>query len=74
MSEEMSEEIRIERTIRRTDLGLEFEDKLLQISGKESGKNDISEEFKEELWDDMSVDMDSLLEEFGVNHSKVRRD
>lgn len=56
--------IKIERTIWKRDYGLETKDKLIQISGKELGGNP-SIEFKDQLWEDMSIDIDELIEEFG---------
>lgn len=62
----MSEEfIKIERTIWKRSYGMETKDKLIKISGKELGGNDLSPEFKEQLWEDMSIDIDELIEEFG---------
>jgi hypothetical protein len=62
----MAEEfIKIERTIWRRSYGLETSDKLIKISGEELGGFDLSPEFKEQLWEDMSIDIDELMEEFG---------
>jgi hypothetical protein len=60
-----AEFIKIERTIWRRSYGLETKDKLIQISGEELGGCDISSEFKERLWEDMSIDIDELMEDFG---------
>ena len=57
--------IKIERTIWKRSFGLEYKDKLIKISGKELEGNDLSSEFKDGLWDDMSIDIDELIEEFG---------
>jgi hypothetical protein len=62
----MSEEfIKIERTIWKRSYGLEINDKLIKISGEELGGYDLSPEFKDQLWEDMSIDIDELIEEFG---------
>ncbi len=62
----MSEEfIKIERTIWKRNYGIEIKDKLINISGKELGGNDLSPGFKVQLWEDMSIDIDELMEEFG---------
>ena len=61
----MSEEfIKIERIIWKRSYGLETKDKLVQISGIELGGG-LSPEFKEQLWEDASIDIDELIEEFG---------
>lgn len=62
----MTEEfIKIERTIWKRSYGMDTKDKLIQISGKELGGYDLSPEFKNRLWEDMSIDIDELIEEFG---------
>lgn len=62
----MSEEfIKIERTITKRTYGLDWKDKLIQICGHELGGHDLSQEFKDSLWDDMSIDIDDLIEEYG---------
>jgi hypothetical protein len=75
-----AEFIKIERTIWRRSYGLESKDKLIQISGEELGGYDLSSEFKEQLWEDMSIDIDELIEEFGdkedvtkINNEDVKR-
>ena len=60
-----AEFIKIERIIWKRNYGLESKDKLIQISGEEFGGYDLSPEFKEQLWDDMSIDIDDLIKEFG---------
>lgn len=60
-----TEYIKIERTIWRRSYGLEIHDKLIQISGEELGGYGLSSEFKEQLWEDMSIDIDELIKEFG---------
>lgn len=60
-----AEFIKIERTIWRRSYGLETKDKLIKISGEELGGFDLSLEFKDQLWEDMSIDIDELMEEFG---------
>ncbi len=62
----MSEEfIKIERTIWKRSCGLDYKDKLIGISGKELEGYDLSAEFKDQLWEDLSIDIDELIEEFG---------
>ncbi len=61
----MSEFIKIERTIWKRNYGLETKDKLIGISGEEKGGFELSPEFKDQLWEDMSIDIDELIEEFG---------
>lgn len=69
----MSKEyIKIERTISKTSFGIETKDKLIEISGEEPG-SDLSPEFKEQLWDDMSIDIDDLIEEFGKKKEDIRK-
>lgn len=60
-----TEFIKIERTITKRTYGLDWKDKLTQISGSELNGYDLSQEFKDSLWDDMSIDIDELIEEFG---------
>jgi hypothetical protein len=57
--------IKIERIIWKRSYGLETKDKLLESSGKELGGYGLSPEFKDDLWEDMSIDIDELMEEFG---------
>jgi hypothetical protein len=70
-----AEFIKIERTIWKRNYGLETRDKLIGISGEELGGHDLSPEFKDQLWEDMSIDIDELIEEFGdkedVNKLKI---
>lgn len=54
-----TESIKIERIITKRSYGLDCVDRLIQISG------DLSPEFKDQLWEDMSIDVDELTEEFG---------
>lgn len=58
-----TEFIKIERTITKSIYGLEWEDKLIQLSS--NGGYDLSPEFKDQLWDDMAIDSDELSREFG---------
>jgi hypothetical protein len=60
-----AEFIKIERTIWKRSYGLESKDKLIKISGKELGGYELSSEFKDDLWEDMSIDIDELVKEFG---------
>lgn len=60
-----AEFIKIERTIWRRIYGLEYHDKLVEISGEELGGYGLSPEFKELLWEDMNIDIDELIKEFG---------
>lgn len=60
-----AEFIKIERTITKRTYGLDWKDKLIQISGNELNGYNLTQEFKDSLWDDMSIDIDELIEEFG---------
>ncbi len=60
-----AEFIKIERTIWKRSYDLEIKDKLIQISGEDLGGYDLSPQFKEQLWEYMSIDIDELIEEFG---------
>ncbi len=60
-----AEFIKIERIITKRTYGLDWKDKLIQICGCELDGHDLSQEFKDSLWDDMSIDIDELIEEFG---------
>lgn len=51
-----AESIKIERTIWKRSYGLETKDKLTEVSGEELGGHGLSPEFKEQLWEDMSID------------------
>ena len=57
--------IKMERTIYKRSYGLEWKDRLVKISGEELGGNELSPEFKDQLWEDMSIDIEELIEEFG---------
>ena len=57
-----TEFIKIERTITKGSYGLEWRDRLIQLSS--NGGYDLSPEFKNQLWEDMSIDVDELGGEF----------
>lgn len=65
MHNKSAEFIKIMRTIYKRSYGLETNDKLIQMHGKELEGLDLSPEFKTQLWEDMSIDIDELIEEFG---------
>ena len=62
----MTEEfIKIERTITKRSYGLDWEDELIRLYGSELDGHDLSPEFKNLLWNDMSIDIEELRGEFG---------
>ena len=58
-----AEFIKIERTITKRSYGLDWKDTLIRIYGSELDGHDLSPEFKNLLWEDMSIDIEELMGE-----------